>query len=404
MQDGDGSQQDWRDHSAIMSKVYQHCELNISASSSPDADSGFFVHRRSSTVPPQQYTYWHEQKGGLKFLSSKKVYMVTQEVFSEISLSPLAKRAWVLQERIFSPRILHFGARQILWECRRKHVDGGRRSETFPSGVPKWMETATPESLRIYDPSIIANSTIPRWRQIVEEYSARRLTRASEDKLMALQALALEHQRTHGDEYIAGLWKSNLIEQLMWHIQPEILQEKRATRAKGTTRAPTWSWASVDGPVHMGKTYNSSITVPITYVSHRIKPIDEKHPTGQISHAELTLKSHLVKAKVKKISSRSKVHTYFVQSEDGTDIDTVFLDEKDIGEVSRAQDMFGLLIFEYSKSKGTDHEVSLGGLLMRQRSSSRKLFSRIGTWACTGSYKSLLDYALAQPQVEVILV
>jgi hypothetical protein len=31
---------------------------------------------------------------------------------------PLLKRAWVFQERLLSPRLLHFSFGELIWECR----------------------------------------------------------------------------------------------------------------------------------------------------------------------------------------------------------------------------------------------------------------------------------------------
>jgi len=35
----------------------------------------------------------------------------------EVSDALLNRRAWVVEERLLSPRILHFGSNQLLWEC-----------------------------------------------------------------------------------------------------------------------------------------------------------------------------------------------------------------------------------------------------------------------------------------------
>lgn len=54
-------------------------------------------------------------------LESAEPELLREDAYSqEIEQGRLAQRAWVLQERICSPRILHFGATQIFWQCNRK--------------------------------------------------------------------------------------------------------------------------------------------------------------------------------------------------------------------------------------------------------------------------------------------
>jgi hypothetical protein len=80
------------------------------------------------------------------------------------------------------------------------------------------------------------------WSKIVEEYSKKNLTKES-DRLIALYGIAqsIKQQYTH-DEYVAGMWKKHLLNQLLWMTYTK-LKKSRPT----TYRAPSWSWASVIG-------------------------------------------------------------------------------------------------------------------------------------------------------------
>lgn len=104
----------------------------------------------------------------------------------------------------------------------------------------------------------------------MEGYSQRKLT-FGEDKLIALSGLAhnyyeREHQSeaSHRDftikgrgKYGAGLWEADMPSALMWqtrHYPPDMTQAINASprqppqRPSGY-RAPSWSWASVDGEI-----------------------------------------------------------------------------------------------------------------------------------------------------------
>ncbi|KAL4888124.1 hypothetical protein BDV59DRAFT_206355 [Aspergillus ambiguus] len=51
---------------------------------------------------------------------------------TEMTKAPLNQRGWVLQERILSPRALHYGQHQLLWESRELDA-----CEKYPTGLPK---------------------------------------------------------------------------------------------------------------------------------------------------------------------------------------------------------------------------------------------------------------------------
>jgi hypothetical protein len=80
------------------------------------------------------------------------------------------------------------------------------------------------------------------WRDLVKNYVNCSFTKV-EDKLIAFAGIAKVFYNATGDTYIAGLWSSRAREGLDWRLHTP---EKRRSI---TYRAPSWSWASVDGPV-----------------------------------------------------------------------------------------------------------------------------------------------------------
>jgi hypothetical protein len=77
----------------------------------------------------------------------------------------------------------------------------------------------------------------------------------SKDKLPALAGVATEFHQWTGDEYLAGMWKSHLPLSLMWRTRIDGLHDAHDTHEVpqheryAEYRAPSWSWACVDGPV-----------------------------------------------------------------------------------------------------------------------------------------------------------
>jgi hypothetical protein len=77
----------------------------------------------------------------------------------------------------------------------------------------------------------------------VEAYTTARLTYGT-DKLIALSGISKSIGRYLGDKYCAGLWRTSLVTDLFW-FGPSVRGEKFSR--PNPYRAPSWSWASVDG-------------------------------------------------------------------------------------------------------------------------------------------------------------
>jgi hypothetical protein len=81
------------------------------------------------------------------------------------------------------------------------------------------------------------------WLESISEYTNRKLSQPS-DKLPACAALAENFANILGwkaSNYLAGLWENDIQAQLLWSRREDIKAERFSR--------PTWSWASLDGPV-----------------------------------------------------------------------------------------------------------------------------------------------------------
>ncbi|KAL8771405.1 MAG: hypothetical protein Q9209_003073 [Squamulea sp. 1 TL-2023] len=86
------------------------------------------------------------------------------------------------------------------------------------------------------------------WNKIDVAYTAGELTITS-DKLVAISGLAKKIHTLLQDEYLAGLWKGTLPSDLLWKVVGGNHLSTRATQY----RAPTWSWAALDGQIMPGR-------------------------------------------------------------------------------------------------------------------------------------------------------
>lgn len=228
---------DWRKEASLMSSVYGGSVITIAASSARDSTQGCFL------KPPNF-------SGGLRARITDGGRQRVQDFRNEAEYESstlrahLGTRAWALQEKLLSPRTIYFGDRGAFWECRSLIA-----SEFFPDEILD----------RFVHPLVCrTRNHEPQWRQIVELYSAANLT-YGKDKLPALSGIAKSEFDGNGDQYLAGIWRRDIEKQLCWNrVGCKALE-------RPFWRAPSWSWASIDGGVALHDLYDR---FPVTRHAH----------------------------------------------------------------------------------------------------------------------------------------
>ena len=158
-----------------------------------------------------------------------------------VELSPLSRRAWVLQARLLSPRTLHYKKTQLFWECRESKACESSphpypKNQIHPFYSPRYMDSRH----ELF--GLNADPLHQHWPEIIEKYTDTLLTKL-EDKLVAISGLARQVYSITKDKYCAGIWREDLILQLLWRLQ------RPQHKGKLPYRAPSWSWASTEGKV-----------------------------------------------------------------------------------------------------------------------------------------------------------
>ena len=221
-----------------MAAIYSNASVMLGATGSSDGSGGLFTSRS----PPVYEKFHYERDGNagiMQLFPVPRHIAVTASSAPFLENEPLSQRGWALQERWLSPRVIHFGSQQMFFECHGHIVaEDGFRAE---GRIDSAHEDSLPASLRNNVVNASRGSTL--WIGIVSAYCRRALTKGS-DKLPALSGLARVVEEQIGDQYVAGLWRSNLIEGMIW-------QAIGKTHAVPEYRAPSWSWASIDGPFGM---------------------------------------------------------------------------------------------------------------------------------------------------------
>ncbi|KAF2799805.1 HET-domain-containing protein [Melanomma pulvis-pyrius CBS 109.77] len=245
-----GKDGDFGQEGQLMHKVYRYSHCNIAIADSTDSKGGIFRPRDPSAIIPDQFS-----TNG----SSAKLKESTWRIFpedlwkSQLLESPIYKRGWVFQERLLSPRILHFAHSQMFWDCCTISA-----TETIPSGLPHsldklastdrhWRGRIQKISYPQKTPTVgVYDDSIERfWMSSVLNYTNCDLTNQV-DKTFAIWSIAKIVRDVLDEEYGGGLWEYGLEEQLAWQIK-----ECRADMRLDELQLfyPSWTWASMKGAV-----------------------------------------------------------------------------------------------------------------------------------------------------------
>jgi hypothetical protein len=248
--------EDWEHESANMLSVYANASLTIAASNGNDSHKGLFTEIPSRNYVQIGCSFGGRQGQALAFncpLNSEAFSIETEReekharfpVFLDyITLpeEPLSERGWTLQERVLARRTLHYSDQQMFFECNKAYrgEDGlflNARFDTIHQKInardidPKGIDSEGQSS-------ISKDALLKFWYRLLWIYGQRKLSRPS-DKLPAISGIASIFAKRLNDQYVAGLWRSDLIGGLTWSA-PNCKHVREY-------RAPSWSWASVDG-------------------------------------------------------------------------------------------------------------------------------------------------------------
>ncbi|KAH8595425.1 heterokaryon incompatibility protein-domain-containing protein [Bisporella sp. PMI_857] len=225
---------DWERESALMGSIYQNGRITIAASAGSNSSEGLFV---DTSAYLSHELSAHDAENNLYHARARRLI--------EHGNWPLLQRGWVYQERLLSPRFVHFGHAEVVWECIEgswcecgRSREGGYQDLSFLVGKKNifniWAVIKAP-LLRPDD-----DAWFMLWSTLVETYSRLDLSFLG-DLLPALSGAAKQMQLHRKSRYIAGMWEDTLMKDLLWETRD--LQQPRP----GVRHSPTWSWVIVAG-------------------------------------------------------------------------------------------------------------------------------------------------------------
>jgi hypothetical protein len=252
-------EKDWKLEASRMEEVFSNSYLNIGASHGHDSSEGCFKERKS---PQESSLTWRPfgersvtialKRGHSSDESDLKIGKAKDDegenysqMQSEFDSHHLFTRGWVIQERLLAPRMLHFGKEQLWWQCPKDRL----LSESSPCGLclPQerfgaehlWQPLLQPGGLQVPQ-----HELHDLWLRILVDYTQCGLTKPEEDKLRAVEGVARRIATLTDDIYYMGFFMKQLPWALCWELEGD--EGRMASRGR-PHRAPSWSWASMDG-------------------------------------------------------------------------------------------------------------------------------------------------------------
>jgi hypothetical protein len=371
------------DKSALVSqmhKIYACAHVTIAASVASKCTEGFLAPRTNIL----QFRIPINYRAGAD--ASYRVGSIVLTPGSRGSIEPLVTRAWTLQESLLSRRILSYGSRQLRWFCvTDERCDGGvldRDSANFAS-FQTLEETAIDlPRRRLKAKTLPKDPTSLPWLQIVEQYAKRDIS-VSSDKLVAISAVAQRLDiMTKGEwgSYHAGIWQERFFEQLLWAMSTGEIAKKIAEY-----RAPSWSWASVDGkPKWPWMEHLVDIKISCKLMGVKTQPLRSEEPFGAVTMGELKVSGKVKDAvwsadrkTLKDSSTQAAITDKVMQTfpdtlEDGAQDMTVHVLE--IAKRSSLED--SLDVFNIRRKSTAAKGKYVGGILLVQVSD--EVYRRVG--------------------------
>ena len=325
-----------------MHHIYAGAYLTLSALGAENGDAGLFLPRRPVNIKTRERIK--------EILGEEKLLWDTELV------GPLRSRGWVFQEHQLSARLVHFGKKRLLWECRSTiaYEDRPRllHRSAVNHGVPENGDAARSSLIcwRFFDGPEERRSTwghnwkgrndvYTQWLRMAEQYSECCFT-FPDHRLSALSGLASAYStKLDNGEYMAGLWAVDRVRSLLWcpekHLQkspPRFNIKVSASRRIHTI--PSWSWASyneavrficlqpryfapscdpfVKGLYGLVDPHDSNAAVVI-----QTTPVSDQDKFGPVKDGLLTISSKTTRVWFKKTwSEQSSRHVYSMSYED----------------------------------------------------------------------------------------
>jgi hypothetical protein len=222
-----GENGDFQSQAPKMGEIYGNATLTIAAGSAASENDRILVTRRSRWLA-SNIEVNVKGIGSLHLRCRRRPYALGTEARGG-DYGKVSTRAWIWQERLLSARTIFYTPSALKFECHCHSIWEG-----FGQGItgPSWSAR-------------LDNMSHSSWRRMVEEYTSRDISRPS-DRLPAMTSVMKRIAKSNSWSPVKGMWANAPVEDLCWKSSPK---DRGVCHINPEHYAPTWSWASVDGPV-----------------------------------------------------------------------------------------------------------------------------------------------------------
>lgn len=168
-----------------MVDIYENSYLTIAATQASNASEGLFM---DSTIHASR-TLIHQFPG-----QQDSVELFTRKLLNHKSTLPLLSRAWGFQERLLSPRVVHFTDSELQWECLKMSDCECSALMNSHSYYSEYKTRMSPQTM--YTHGHPKDYVSRHWRSLVSEYSGLSFS-YQKDIFPALQGLTKATERMH---------------------------------------------------------------------------------------------------------------------------------------------------------------------------------------------------------------
>ncbi|KAK6397774.1 hypothetical protein LTR65_005022 [Meristemomyces frigidus] len=272
-----------------MADTFENAVVTICGPSAEDAEQGFLHDRQflqEGPSAPVAIDLPSDEGTTTCLIVQEQPY--SDDRFYKEAQHPLARRGWITQERLLSPRVLYFGRYQMYMECAAADFFENCRVPLTPHPHYPGSKPAISRSDR--------NQLFEHWTSIVQDYSCCDLTEGS-DRLPALSGTARRFHDLLGSPYHCGSWRDDLIAALAWcrHQRSQALVARPAT-----VQPPTWSWVSCDYGIRFMHPRRNEFEAHAAVQAISTPPVG-LDPYGQVNGGKLTLRAKLKSAAVERV-------------------------------------------------------------------------------------------------------
>jgi hypothetical protein len=365
---------DWQVESSRMAEIFSNAHLTVIAATGESCHDSF-LHRGLGVSCPVLVGSKVLGLVGGRFGLRYRLHRATDKM-AEIKESRWITRGWTFQEERLARRALLFAKDKFFLDCKTsERVEDTEMYRLRPSWVKSISEMPGEE------PSIATmkgrkaasqwHAAFAHWQTLCSHYSYRELAFPA-DKLPAISGMASKFSNKLRCDYLGGLWRDRLAHGLFWYTTGS------STRPE-EYRAPSWSWASLDGRISWPSWRScekQQCQMYCTILEARTTTLG-LDAFGAVKNGELKVSGALLKVEALTVvdgGSRSQWRLFFQGRE-------VAKASPDIETELREEESYWALLFAKCKADKKTEPRARGLLLETNgQKESLELFQRVGVF------------------------